>query len=60
MADYSTLLRDHVKLTCRSVDRSDLLAGVRAEAADGGLGVPVPALAAGIQDAFVSGVRLYR
>src|SRR5439155_17044395 len=27
------------------VGRSDLLAGVRAEAADGGLGVPVPALA---------------
>ena len=35
MADYATLLRDHVTLTCRSVDR--ILAGTRAEAAVGGL-----------------------
>jgi hypothetical protein len=28
MADYSTLLRDHVKLTCRSIDRIFLQAYV--------------------------------
>ena len=41
MADYATLLRDHVTLTCRSVDRIFLQAYAPTErkaAVDGGAG----------------------
>lgn len=36
------------------LDRPDLLAGLRAEAADGGLGLSVPALAARVPDSFLA------
>ena len=56
MADYSTLLRDHVTLTCRSIDRIFLQAYVP-KLQTRRLGVSVPALAAGVHDPVVGGVR---
>ena len=49
-------LRDHVTLTCRSVDRIFLQAWLP-NAAVGGRGVPVPVLAEGDQDPVLGGVR---
>src|SRR6476620_3322037 len=68
MADYATLLRDHVTLTCRSVDRIFLQAYVPKLRAVGGVcqflywqdGVSIPASAAfgKIGDAY--GAEVYR
>jgi hypothetical protein len=55
MADYATLLRDHVTLSCRSVDRIFLQAYVPKLQSVGG--VPVPVLAEGVRDPVVGGVR---
>ena len=48
MADYATLLRDHVTLTCRSEHRIFLQAYVPKPI--GGRGVPVPVQAEGVRD----------
>ena len=56
MADYATLLRDHTTLDV-PVGGPVLLAGVCAQAAVGGAGVPVLALAAAVPDPLVGGVR---
>jgi hypothetical protein len=55
MADYATLLRDHVTLTCRSVDRIFLQAYVPKLQSVGGVSVSV--LAEGVRDSLVGGVR---
>jgi hypothetical protein len=59
MADYATLLRDHVILTCRSVDRIFLQAYAPKLQSVGG-DVSVSALAEGIRDSVVGGVRQNR
>lgn len=69
MADYSTLLRDHVRLTCRSVDRI-FLQGYVPKLQSVGLvcnflrwqrGFPIPSSAAfgKIGDAYVAAVHRY-
>ena len=69
MADYSTLLRDHVTLTCRSVDRI-FLQGYVPKLQSVGLvcnflryqrGFPIPSSAAfgKIGDAYVAAVHRY-
>ncbi len=56
MADYATLLRDQ-RDTHLPLGGPDLLAGLRAPAAERGHGGPVPALAARVPDSVVGGVR---
>jgi hypothetical protein len=51
MADYATLLRDHVSLGCRCIDRIFLQAWVPKH---------VLALASGLQDPVVGSVRCDR
>jgi len=55
MTDYSTLLRDHVTLTCRSIDRIFLQAYVPKLQTVGW--VSVPALATGVCYPVLCGVR---
>jgi hypothetical protein len=56
MAEYATLLRDHVMLTCRSVDRIFLQAYVP-QLQSVWQGVSVSALAARVCDPVLGGVR---
>jgi hypothetical protein len=49
MTDYATLLRDHVTLKVRSIDRI-FLQDLRPQPADRRAGVPLPPLAAKLQD----------
>ena len=56
MADYATLLRDHVTLTCRSVDRIFLQAYVPKLQSVGGV-CQFLILAEGVRDSLVGGVR---
>ena len=53
MTDYGTLLRDHVTLRCRSIDRIFLQAYVpRLQAVGDGRCVHVPPLATEVPDSF--------
>ena len=56
MADYSTLLRDHVTLKCRSLDRI-FLQGYVPKLTEGRAGVHVPALATRLPDPLVRSLR---
>jgi hypothetical protein len=53
MTDYATLLRDHVTLKVRSIDR---IFHLRPQPADRRAGMPLPPLAAKLQDSLLCGL----
>jgi hypothetical protein len=55
MVDSATLLRDHVTLKCRCIDRIFLQAYVP-QASVGGASVHLPALATEVQDSLLGGL----